>query len=514
MTRLTERRVVVDRDPSLDYPAAVPFDPHEAYPEYPFGADATSDKNPLYEAVRDVLNRVGLDHDRYGSGEWNPLGDLVHRDGTVVLKPNWVRHYHPLGYDLFGMITHPAVLRPLVDYAYKAVGPKGRIWIMDAPLYDTEFQTLSKICQLSEFEASLRSRGVPLTIADLRSLIVKMDRGVVVERIRQDTWPSEGVVFDLGNASELSELSPTLHHIFGSDYDRRTTTALHRRINGEQRHCYRISRRVLEADLVISVPKLKTHKKTGVTLNIKNMIGINTDKNYIPHFRVGSPAEGGDEYPDTQSLIRQARRRVVRGARETILGRMGQSGERMAHVFMTLLLAVRQKRAANGFAFNVDEVDVFYHTVQGDSYRHGDWWGNDTCWRSALDINKILLYGTVDGVLVDNPVRKYFSLIDGIVAGDETGPLAPTPRREGVLIAGFDPVSVDRVATQVMGFDPDLIRDQKRASKLPHYSLTNTDLPIRVISNNVDWQDQIKPGSSLNFRPHFAWVEYFQKAKV
>ena len=495
----------------MDYPASVPFDPHDLYPEYPFGPTATSNRNLVYEAVREVLRSAGLDQERFGTSEWNPLGDLVPRGGTVLIKPNWVRHYHSLGYDIFALITHPSVLRPLVDYAYKAVGPEGRIWIMDAPLYDTDFEALSSICKLADFESSMRLRGVPLTIADLRCLIVKMDRGVVVERIRRDTWASEGVVFDLGSDSELFELGPTLHNIFGSDYNRRITTALHNRINGQQRHCYNISRRVLESDLVISVPKLKTHKKTGVTLNVKNMIGINTDKNYIPHFRIGSPAEGGDEYPDAQSLIKQTRRRVVRGARETILGRLNHRGERMAHLFMTFLLAAHDKRSAQAFAPTVDEVDVFYQTVQGDAFNHGDWWGNDTCWRSALDVNKVLLYGTLEGVLGESPARNYFSLIDGVIAGDETGPLAPTPRPEGVMIAGFDPISVDRVATQIMGFDPNLIRDQARASSLTHYSLTNNELPIRVISNYAQWQEVIKPGSSLDFRPHYAWTEYLQK---
>jgi uncharacterized protein (DUF362 family) len=512
-----DRRVVAYQDPELDYSPAVPFDPGEFYPEYPFTSEAVNEKNLVYAAVREVLYRAGLDHDRFGTSDWNPLGELVPAGGTVLIKPNWVRHYHPLGYDLFGTITHPSVLRPLVDYAYKAVGPRGRIWIMDAPLYDTDFQKLSKICQLIEFESAMRSRGVPLTIADLRSLVVKIDAGVVVDRTQHDAGAAEGVVFDLADASELFELGPTLHNIFGSDYNRRVTTSLHRRLNGHQQHCYRISRRVLEADLVISVPKLKTHKKTGVTLNIKNMIGINTDKNYIPHFRVGSPAEGGDEYPDTHNVIKQVRRRLVRGARETILGRLGSKGERIAHVFMTMLLAVRDKphrreSPAEDFAPAVDEVDVFYQSVQGDAYRHGDWWGNDTCWRSALDINKILFYGTVEGVLAETQTRKYFSLIDGIIGGDEIGPLAPSPRREGVLIAGFDPVSVDRIATQIMGFDPDLIRDQARASNLTKYRLTNNDLPIHVISNRAEWQDAIEPGSSLKFRPHYAWSEYFQGA--
>ena len=514
MIDLLERKVVAYRNTELDYPADVPFDPHDSYPEYPFEPEATSAKNLVYEALREVLHSAGLDRDRFGTREWNPLGDLVPIGGTVLIKPNWVRHYHPLGHDLFGMITHPAVLRPLVDYAYKAVGPEGSIRIMDAPLYDTDFQTLSKICQLSEFESAMKSRGVPLTIADLRSLVVKMDRGVVVERVHRTAWESEGVVFDLADASELFELGPTLNNIFGSDYNRRTTTSLHRNVNGHQRHCYSISRRVLESDLVISVPKLKTHKKTGVTLNVKNMIGINTDKNYIPHFRVGSPSEGGDEYPNTQSLLKQTRRRMVRGAREAILGRLGHRGERLAHLFMTMFLATRNGSPAEDFAPTVDEVDVFYHTVQGDAYRHGDWWGNDTCWRSALDINKILFYGTLEGILAERPQRKYFSLIDGIIAGDQIGPLAPTPRREGVLVAGFDPVSVDRVATQIMGFDPSLIRDQARAANVTRYSLTNTDLPIRVISNHLEWQDAIKPGSSLQLPPPLCVDRVFPKGKL
>jgi uncharacterized protein (DUF362 family) len=506
-----ERRVVAYRKPELRYPSQAPFDPHRPYPEYPFGPDAISDEsNLIYEAVREVLSDAGLDQDRFGREDWNPLGDLVQEGGTVFIKPNWVRHYHTFGGEIFSMITHPAVLRPLVDYAFKAVGPEGRVWLMDAPLYDADFASIVRHCQLAEFEACLRGRGVPLNVADLRSLIVEMDRGVVVKRHWRDTWSSEGVVFDLGNESELAELGWRLRHLFGSDYDRRWTTSAHRQINGAQRHCYRISRRVLESDLVISVPKLKTHKKTGVTLNIKNMIGVNTDKNYIPHFRVGSPAEGGDEFPDTRSWLKQARRFVVRNARENVLGRWGERGERLAHIFMTGLLAARERRFEQRTGHRMDPMDIFYQSVQGDAYRSGNWWGNDTCWRSALDINKILFYGTVDGRLERSPVRRYFSLIDGVIGGDQAGPLEPRARAEGVLVAGFDPLSVDHVATQIMGFDPDLIRDQRRGAQLARYQLTRGDLPIRVISRRPEWRDAIQPGSDLHFEPHYAWKEYLQ----
>src|SRR5215216_1508117 len=104
MMSLPDRKVVAYRDSELEYPAAVPFDPQEAYPEYLFGPEAVSSKNLVYGAVREVLHYAGLDQHHFGTSEWNPLGDLVPAGGTVLIKPNWVRHYHPLGYDLFGMI--------------------------------------------------------------------------------------------------------------------------------------------------------------------------------------------------------------------------------------------------------------------------------------------------------------------------------------------------------------------------------------------------------------------------
>jgi uncharacterized protein (DUF362 family) len=509
---MLERTVAAYRDATLGYPDLAPFDPDSLYPEYPFGSGDLNPENRVYGAVRETLRLAGLDRARFGSPDWNPLGDLVHKGETVLIKPNWVRHYHLSGQDLFSIITHPAVLRPLIDYAFKAVGSNGRILVMDAPQYDTDFSKLSEACQLEPLANALRSRGVPLHMGDLRSLIVKVDKGVVVKRIRRDVWESEGQEFDLANDSELAEIGPTLHNIFGSDYDRRHTTTFHAYQDGRQRHCYRISRRVLEADLVISVPKLKTHKKTGVTLNVKNMIGINTDKNYIPHYRVGAPAHGGDEFPNTSSWVRGVKRRMVRHAIDGVLGRLGTLGERMVHGFMTVWLAVNQRRLEKKANRKLDPVDVFYRSFQGDVMRTGNWWGNDTCWRCALDINKILLYGKPDGSLSNSPARRYFSVIDGIVGGDDDGPMAPRPRREGVLVAGYDPITVDVTATRLMGFSPDLIRDQRRGGQLTRYPLVRNDLPIRVVSNWPAWQPKIQVGSDLGYRPHFGWASYMEKA--
>ena len=58
----------------------------------------------------------------------------------------------------------------------------------------------------------------------------------------------------------------------------------------------------------------------------------------------------------------------------------------------------------------------------------GDWYGNDTVWRMALDLNRVLFFADRNGVLQERPQRRYFSVIDGIVAGEGEGPLLPTPK--------------------------------------------------------------------------------------
>ena len=45
----------------------------------------------VYEAVRETYLRAGLDLERHGTPDWNPLGDLIAPGETVLLKPNLVK---------------------------------------------------------------------------------------------------------------------------------------------------------------------------------------------------------------------------------------------------------------------------------------------------------------------------------------------------------------------------------------------------------------------------------------
>jgi hypothetical protein len=94
--------------------------------------------------------------------------------------------------------------------------------------------------------------------------------------------------------------------------------------------------------------------------------------------------------------------------------------------------------------------------TRGDEFiRSGNWYGNGTTWRMCCDLNRCLYYSDRDGLHLDapSPVRTVLTIIDGVLAGEGEGPLAPTDVPLGVVLAGTDPVAVDLVAVRLMGFD-------------------------------------------------------------
>src|ERR1022692_1434372 len=48
-------------------------------------------------------------------------------------------------------------------------------------------------------------------------------------------------------------------------------------------HRYAVGNTVLSADVILNVPKLKTHMKTGMTGALKNFVGIVGSKDFLPH---------------------------------------------------------------------------------------------------------------------------------------------------------------------------------------------------------------------------------------
>ena len=75
------------------YPERPPFHPPCRYPELDFLHDETDPSNGVYAGVRDLLRAAGYDRANYGGPLWSPLSDLCASGSTVVIKPNFVRHF-------------------------------------------------------------------------------------------------------------------------------------------------------------------------------------------------------------------------------------------------------------------------------------------------------------------------------------------------------------------------------------------------------------------------------------
>jgi len=385
-----------------------------------------------------------MDAERFGSAEWDPLRDIVQPGQTVVLKPNLVTHFNHGSarglVDTDSLVTHGSVVRAVADYAAKALGTDGRLIICDCPLQGTDWDSVVRLTGLDSVVAYLQTAHPTLQIdlVDYRLGTATVRRGRIVERHVDETRRCAYDEVDLGASSLLAAFAREGGSFGVTQYGFKRMQAAH---TGEVNK-YLIPRDVLEADAFINLPKLKTHMKTGVTGALKNLVGINGHKDYLPHFRLGSPRTGGDEYPDgnwwwdlTWNLTH----------REWEL-----DGGRLKSL---LAFAARACRRASPF---VGGADATRFQLGG-----GSWSGNDTAWRMTLDINKALFYYDRDRRRVTTdpwPDLKYLTIVDALVAGEGAGPLSPSPVAAGCMMSANNPVALDTAAAALMGFDPARLR--------------------------------------------------------
>ena len=163
-------------------------------------------------------------------------------------------------------------------------------------------------------------------------------------------------------------------------------------------------------------------------------MGINGNKEYLPHHRVGGSETGGDCYPG-----RSAVKRIL----EHILDLQNSVTSYGIGLFL------------HGLAAPLYQVLKFSKNRTG---LEGSWSGNDTIWRTCLDLNRILLYGRTDSTLDKTVQRKVVHVVDAVIAGQGDGPLAPAPFPLGVMVVGNNPAAVDHVGAHLLGYDPEKIR--------------------------------------------------------
>jgi uncharacterized protein (DUF362 family) len=493
---------------SKGYPEIPPYHADVSYPEYPFKNQKYVDStNTVYHTVRESLSLLGLDYENTNSPSWNPLKKIVKPDDSVVIKPNAVWDINiNKSESAFASITHGSVMRVIIDYVYIALDGRGKIIIADAPLMHSDFENWKKITGVqSIIDLYQKEYNFNIEVIDLRKVIAPWDhkRNYSPAHLRYEPEgdPLGYCEIDLGRLSEFSSFSEKdVQLLYGSDYDRDVTIKNH----SDQHHRYSVSKTILASNVVISIPKLKVHSKVGVTLNIKGMVGTQGDKNYIPHHRIGSPSQGGDEYPDSgimQTLLNRYRMWLI----NNLLARKKNIFDKIfipfnsIHRYSQLLL------------------DKLKMTNKNKKNRchilGGSWFGNDTTWRMALDLTRIILYCDSQCKISETPKRKFFSVVDGIIAGEGEGPLSPTAKYCGVIIAGFNPIYVDASATRLIGFDPKKIKMISEGNQ--RIWMNVLDIPfdkIQINSNIPEYQSLFKDTKNtyLKFRPPCGWIDHIE----
>jgi uncharacterized protein (DUF362 family) len=479
------KHVGIARATRAEYPPWPPFHPSQKYPEYPF-TEISEAPNFVYAAVRELFTTLQLDAGNYGGPAWNPLGEIISPGDKVVLKPNFVMDRHYTGGDYDSVVTHGSVIRAVLDYVVVALKGAGEITIADAPMIANDFNRIVQQTGVTDVVRFYSEKKLPVNVYDLRVENVETKDGLIVRRFKLPGDPAGYVPINLGRDSEFAEVAHLHRRYRGSDYDSQETARHH----NEETNEYLLSKTVLAADVFINLPKLKTHKKIGVTLNLKNLVGINGDKNWIPHYRLGSPSQRGDEYEMANAL---------RHIESLVKDRFKEKAFAWAEAGSSVgLFAARKLRGMQKAV--VENTNV-------TKIRAGGWHGNDTIWRSVLDLNRILLYADAEGNMHESQQRKFFSAIDGIIAGEGDGPVITQAKPCGVLVGGGNPLAVDLCATQLMGFDYRKFSQFENALRERKYPLMQFSLEeIICRSNYPDWCDILRQTKNLlNFRAPTGW---------
>ena len=166
---------------------------------------------------------------------------------------------------------------------------------------------------------------------------------------------------------------------------------------------------------------------------------------------------------------------------------------------------------------------LFFNATRGDAFiRSGNWHGNRTTWRMCVDLNRCLYYSDREGQHFDAPapVRRVFTLIDGIVAGEGEGPLAPRDVPLGVVVAGSDPIAVDLACVRLMGFDERRLPKLMEPMRDARMRVTDVRGPGDVEVVEVDASSFRTRTLGLDaiacervFEPHPGWKGHVERAR-
>lgn len=452
---MISKDVFIQKTSLEEYDNSTVFNPARKFEEA-IDLDIKSD-GAVYEGVRKLLLNMGLDKKNQGTKKWNPFVDFVKPGDKVVIKPNLVLHENRSGEGEDCMVTNFAVIRPIIDYTLKALDGTGELIVGDAPVQGCDFKEVIKLFGLEEATKKYDDAGYKVRLVDFR---------------KNQNPDIECTIVDLGKDSSLCEVDKYEKKYAITNYDLREMHKHH----SAAKHEYMIPNDILQADVIINVPKPKTHRKAGVTACLKNFVGANSKKEYLPHHRNGSVKTGGDEYPE-QDIFKNA---------ESFL-------KNYAYTKNPIIKGLRKI------------LHLEMKATRKNRFLEGSWYGNDTIWRTVLDINKVMLYADKKGVLNNTRQRTIFNIADMILAGEKEGPMMPSRKPTGLIVGSFNQLNADKTICQIMGFDPQKIKYIPGGYALEKYKISNSE-DFKV----YDQDGLVKNIEEYNwhFIPTDGWVDY------
>jgi len=387
------------------------------------------------------------------------------KNKKILIKPNWVRH-NIKDADKICLRTHESLIIGTVKVVLEH-GPNSII-IGDAPIQGCNWDKMINKTFINEINKLSLIYKTPIEIKDFRRVTFDPK----LNNPQKEKHPlSEYIIFDLGEKSYLEPISTNKKNFRVTSYNPDRLAESHSK--GVHKYC--ISKELFEADVVISMPKIKTHQKAGITCALKNLVGINGDKDYLPHHRIGGKERGGDCYPG---------KNVFRLWSEYLLDTANRRQGKITYYFFSYAAAVFWKLTKPKKEHNLS----------------AGWYGNDTTWRMVFDLNKIAKYGKKDGTLSEKPQRVIYSLCDGIIGGQGDGPLNPAPLPLGILAFGDDSYLIDLIVGNIFRLNIDKIPLLKEAQKMvKDYSIYLNGEKISIDKINDISLDVIMPPGWTNY---------------
>lgn len=349
----------------------------------------------------------------------------------IFIKPNWVYDKPSRKKDNYdSMVTHKSVVLSAVSFL-EELQPK-QIILGDSPVQECVFENIVN----QDYKEAIQNRTkAELKIIDLSRYSLSVNREIKYGKV-ENRDASSYLLFDLKDKSYLEPVSSGINRFQIPNCDSGELRKHHQK----GRHEYQIYKDIFDVDLVVNLPKLKTHRKAGYTAAVKNFVGCVGDKTYLPHHRIGGTLLGGDSYPGSHPL---------RLLKELCL-------QKRNHVIPD----IQEFDKWNGFAqfFSATDKWITRAFHKNRQIFEGAWNGNDTVWRTALDIFTIIECADKQGRFHEQPQREIWTLVDALVCGEGNGPLNPDPYNLGMILFSTSAQTLDYILGRMIGYSAEEVK--------------------------------------------------------